>query len=162
MRQFKSEKIPIMVATDVVARGLDIKSIQTVVNFDVAKDIDSHIHRIGRTCRAGSSDGVAYTLIGPKNKFFAGFLLQNLQSARQPIPPELLELAMTDPRFRDSRGRGRGRGRGGGRGTRGGFRGRGAPRAPQTSRGRGLGFGPNRNAGGASRGSINFQRASGE
>ncbi|VDK34006.1 unnamed protein product [Gongylonema pulchrum] len=43
----------IMVATDVAARGLDIPEIRTVINFDLARDIDTHVHRIGRTGRAG-------------------------------------------------------------------------------------------------------------
>ena len=72
---------------------MDIKTIKTVINFDVAKDIDSHIHRIGRTCRAGSLDGVAYTLISPKNKQFAPLLVKNLKGANQFIPPQLAEMA---------------------------------------------------------------------
>jgi superfamily II DNA/RNA helicase len=47
----------VQVATDVAARGLDISSIKTVINLDVARDIDSHVHRIGRTGRAGASHG---------------------------------------------------------------------------------------------------------
>ena len=46
---FKKKEFPILVATDVAARGLDIPHIRTVVNFDVARDIDTHVHRIGRT-----------------------------------------------------------------------------------------------------------------
>ena len=46
---FKKKDKPILVATDVAARGLDIPHIRTVVNFDVARDIDTHTHRIGRT-----------------------------------------------------------------------------------------------------------------
>lgn len=49
LHQFKKKEIPILVATDVASRGLDIPSIRTVVNFDVARDIDTHTHRIGRT-----------------------------------------------------------------------------------------------------------------
>mmetsp|Transcript_104381 Transcript_104381/g.156331 ORF Transcript_104381/g.156331 Transcript_104381/m.156331 type:complete len:160 (+) Transcript_104381:1700-2179(+) len=156
MREFKSQKVPILVATDVVGRGLDIKSIQTVVNFDVARDIDSHIHRIGRTCRAGSLDGIAYTLIGPKNKTFAGFLLQSLQAAKQPVPPELLALAMTDPRFQSGNSRG-------GRGGRGRpFRGRGDSRPssrPSGPRGGGIGLGSSRGPSRGSSGHIQFQPA---
>jgi ATP-dependent RNA helicase DDX42 len=47
----------------VASRGLDIPSIKTVINFDCAKDKEDHIHRIGRTGRAGDKDGVAYTLL---------------------------------------------------------------------------------------------------
>lgn len=51
---FKKKEMPILVATDVAARGLDIPHIRTVVNYDVARDIDTHTHRVGRTGRAGS------------------------------------------------------------------------------------------------------------
>lgn len=61
-----------MVATDVAARGLDIKSIKSVVNYDAAKDIDTHVHRIGRTGRAGDKEGVAYTLLMPHQARIAG------------------------------------------------------------------------------------------
>ena len=101
---FKRKQFPILVATDVagnhgssvelsitewfcwwgiplcVARGLDIPYIKTVVNFDVAKDIDTHVHRIGRTGRAGEK-GTAFTLLLPKDVNFAGDLVRNLVSA---------------------------------------------------------------------------------
>ena len=50
---FKKKEMPILIATDVAARGLDIPHIKTVVNYDVARDIDTHTHRVGRTGRAG-------------------------------------------------------------------------------------------------------------
>ena len=59
------------------ARGLDIPSIKTVINFDVAKSIDTHVHRIGRTGRAGEK-GTAFTLVTPKDVQFAGQLVRNL------------------------------------------------------------------------------------
>ena len=67
-----------VVATDVASRGLDIKWIKTVINFDCARDIDSHVHRIGRTGRAGDKLGVAYTLITRKEYRFAPSLVQVL------------------------------------------------------------------------------------
>ncbi|TRY98960.1 hypothetical protein DNTS_001232 [Danionella cerebrum] len=70
---FKKRNLPVLVATDVAARGLDIPSIRTVVNYDVARDIDTHTHRIGRTGRAGEK-GVAYTLLTSKDTSFAGDL----------------------------------------------------------------------------------------
>ena len=69
---FKAGAHHVLVATDVAARGLDIKSIKSVVNYDTAKDIDTHVHRVGRTGRAGDRDGVAYTLVAPKEARFAG------------------------------------------------------------------------------------------
>ena len=59
------------------ARGLDIPAIKTVVNFDVSKTIDTHVHRIGRTGRAGEK-GTAFTLVTNKDVQFAGDLLRNL------------------------------------------------------------------------------------
>ena len=75
------------------ARGLDIPSIRTVVNYDVARDIDTHTHRIGRTGRAGEK-GVAYTLLTNKDTSFAGDLVRNLEGANQGVSKELMDLAM--------------------------------------------------------------------
>lgn len=72
LHDFKSGKHHVLVATDVAARGLDIKSIKSVVNYDAAKEIDTHVHRIGRTGRAGDKEGVAYTLVTPYESRFAG------------------------------------------------------------------------------------------
>ncbi|KAK3878455.1 hypothetical protein Pcinc_016913 [Petrolisthes cinctipes] len=99
---FKKKEKPILVATDVAARGLDIPHIRTVINYDVARDIDTHTHRIGRTGRAGEK-GTAYTLVTDKDKEFAGHLVRNLEGAAQEVPNELLELAMQSAWFRKSR-----------------------------------------------------------
>lgn len=99
---FKRQTIPILVATDVAARGLDIPSIKNVVNYDVARDIDTHTHRIGRTGRAGEK-GTAYTLILKKESQFAGDLVRNLEGADQAVPKSLLDLAMQNPFFKKSR-----------------------------------------------------------
>ncbi|XP_033999080.1 ATP-dependent RNA helicase DDX42 [Trematomus bernacchii] len=99
---FKKQNLPVLVATDVAARGLDIPSIRTVVNYDVARDIDTHTHRIGRTGRAGEK-GVAYTLLTNKDTTFAGDLVRNLEGANQAVTKELMDLAMQNPWFRKSR-----------------------------------------------------------
>jgi len=57
---FTSGKVQVMFATDVCARGLDIKGVTHVLNFDMARDVESYVHRIGRTGRAGMS-GVSIT-----------------------------------------------------------------------------------------------------
>ncbi|KAJ3408176.1 hypothetical protein HDV05_005126 [Chytridiales sp. JEL 0842] len=93
VQDVKNGKVKVLVCTDVAARGLDIKSVKHVVNFDVAKDIDSHVHRIGRTGRAGSK-GTAYTLITKTEDRFAADLVRNLEESMQPVPKDLLDLAM--------------------------------------------------------------------
>uniref|UniRef100_A0A8C1MYQ8 ATP-dependent RNA helicase DDX42 n=1 Tax=Cyprinus carpio TaxID=7962 RepID=A0A8C1MYQ8_CYPCA len=102
---FKKKNLPVLVATDVAARGLDIPSIRTVVNYDVARDIDTHTHRIGRTGRAGEK-GVAYTLLTTKDTSFAGDLVRNLEGANQSVSKDLMDLAMQNPWFRKSRFKG--------------------------------------------------------
>ena len=53
LHSFKSGRTPVLVATDVAARGLDIPHVTHVINYDLPKDIDDYVHRIGRTGRAG-------------------------------------------------------------------------------------------------------------
>ncbi|WP_018132772.1 DEAD/DEAH box helicase [Effusibacillus pohliae] len=65
MRKFREGQIEILVATDVAARGLDVSGVTHVYNFDIPQDIDSYVHRIGRTGRAGKS-GVAATFVTPR------------------------------------------------------------------------------------------------
>lgn len=67
MEQFKAENdLNILVATDVAARGLDIKGVDMVINFELPNDSESYVHRIGRTGRAGSN-GVAFSLVSDKD-----------------------------------------------------------------------------------------------
>lgn len=100
--KFKKRECDILVATDVAARGLDIPHIRTVINYDIARDIDTHTHRIGRTGRAGEK-GTAFTLVTDKDKEFAGHLVRNLEGANQEVKNDLLELAMQSSWFRSSR-----------------------------------------------------------
>ncbi|GMH40606.1 hypothetical protein BSKO_08510 [Bryopsis sp. KO-2023] len=108
LKKFREGSTHVLVATDVASRGLDIRSIKTVVNFDAAKDIDGHVHRIGRTGRAGDKDGTAYTLVAPQEVRFAGSLVQSLTAAGQEVPRELHDLAMKDGRFNKNNKRGKG------------------------------------------------------
>ncbi|XP_014206546.1 ATP-dependent RNA helicase DDX42 [Copidosoma floridanum] len=99
---FKKKQVDILVATDVAARGLDIPHVRTVVNYDVARDIDTHTHRIGRTGRAGEK-GTAYTLVNERDKEFAGHLVRNLEGANQQVPKNLMDLALQSNWFKKSR-----------------------------------------------------------
>ncbi|OTF78742.1 hypothetical protein BLA29_011147, partial [Euroglyphus maynei] len=100
--RFKRKESDILIATDVAARGLDISHIRTVINYDLALDIDTHTHRIGRTGRAGEQ-GVAYTLVTEKDKEMVGHLVRNLESANQTVTDDLMNLAMQSQWFRKSR-----------------------------------------------------------
>ncbi|CAH8457891.1 unnamed protein product [Heterobilharzia americana] len=104
IQAFKRQEAPILVATDVASRGLDIPSIHNVINYEVARDIDTHIHRIGRTGRAGVK-GTAYTLFvaGKDPVDFAACLVQHLESASQIVPPRLLDIAFKCGWFSNSR-----------------------------------------------------------
>ena len=64
MAQFREGKIKILVATDLVGRGIDISSISHIFNYDIPQYSDDYVHRVGRTGRMGR-DGVAYTLVSP-------------------------------------------------------------------------------------------------
>jgi len=89
LREFKSCQSTLLVATDVAARGLDVDDIRMVVNFDFPNDMESYVHRIGRTGRAGKK-GVAVSFFVPqKNGRMARELIEILQSTTQTIPPEL-------------------------------------------------------------------------
>ncbi|XP_050539442.1 ATP-dependent RNA helicase DDX42 [Daktulosphaira vitifoliae] len=103
--KFKKQEVNILVATDVAARGLDIAHIKTVINYDIARDIDTHTHRIGRTGRAGEK-GTAFTLVTSKDFEFAGHLVRSLEGVGQEVPTPLLDLAMQSSWFRKSRFKG--------------------------------------------------------
>ncbi len=64
MKEFKSGKVDILVATDVVARGIDINDIKLVINYDIPHDPEDYVHRIGRTARGTNGEGLAITFVG--------------------------------------------------------------------------------------------------
>ena len=82
---FRTGEKPILVATDVAARGLDIHNIEHVVNCDLPSRIDDYVHRIGRTGRAGNR-GIATSFVNEKDKPVLRDLLGLLESARQEVP----------------------------------------------------------------------------
>ncbi|KAL6639094.1 hypothetical protein ACP70R_022824 [Stipagrostis hirtigluma subsp. patula] len=85
LRSFKSGATPILVATDVAARGLDIPHVAHVINFDLPNDIDDYVHRIGRTGRAGKS-GLATAFFNESNISLARPLSELMQEANQEVP----------------------------------------------------------------------------
>ncbi|KAL1589624.1 ATP-dependent RNA helicase dbp2 [Cladosporium halotolerans] len=117
LNEFKMGKSPIMVATDVASRGIDVKDITHVFNYDYPNNSEDYIHRIGRTARAGRQ-GTAITLFTTDNAKQARDLVNVLREAKQQIDPRLAEMV----RYGGGGGGGRGRGGrwGGGRGRGGG------------------------------------------
>lgn len=85
LRSFRNASRPILVATAVAARGLDISNVKFVVNFDLPTDIDEYVHRIGRTGRAGNS-GEAISFFNEKNRNIARDLYDILNETQQEIP----------------------------------------------------------------------------
>ncbi|WVZ50719.1 hypothetical protein U9M48_001947 [Paspalum notatum var. saurae] len=116
LRSFKSGQTPILVATDVAARGLDIPDVAHVVNFDLPNDIDDYVHRIGRTGRAGKS-GLATAFFNDNNSSLARSLAELMQESNQEVPAWLSRYAA-----RPSYGGGGGRNRRSGGGSRFGGR----------------------------------------
>jgi len=115
MYRFKSGQVDVLVATDIVARGIDIDDILMVINYDVPRDAEDYVHRIGRTARA-QRDGVAITFVSDNDiRYFSNierFLEKNI--TKNPLPEDLgeaPEYKMAAPR-KTTRGKG-GRGRSG-------------------------------------------------
>lgn len=115
LKSFKSGRTPILVATDVAARGLDIPNVTQVINFDLPSNIDDYVHRIGRTGRAGNV-GHALSLINDKNRNIAKELAELLVENQQELPAFMERYLGSHYHGGGGRG-GRGYGgRGGGRG----------------------------------------------
>ena len=93
LHNFKSGDRPILVATDVAARGLDVKDVKVVINFDLPRSIEDYVHRIGRTARGDSKEGAAYSFVTSEDSGQVRGLIQILRDANQPIPRELQEMS---------------------------------------------------------------------
>ncbi|KAK1877113.1 putative ATP-dependent RNA helicase DDX5 [Dissostichus eleginoides] len=107
LNEFKYGKAPILIATDVASRGLDVEDVKFVINFDYPNNSEDYIHRIGRTARSQKT-GTAYTFFTPNNMRQASDLIAVLREANQAINPKLLQMA------EDRGGGGRSRGGRGG------------------------------------------------
>jgi len=99
LRQFKNRKLNILVATDILSRGIDVEDIDLVINYDVPNDGEDYIHRIGRTARAAAK-GVAFTLINQKeqNQFYEIEQLLGEPVAKAKIPNSIGEGPGYNPR----------------------------------------------------------------
>ncbi|XP_052383841.1 probable ATP-dependent RNA helicase DDX17 [Oncorhynchus keta] len=91
LTEFRSSKAPILIATDVASRGLDVEDIKFVINYDYPNSSEDYVHRIGRTARS-TNKGTAYTFFTPGNLRQARDLVRVLEEARQAINPKLLQL----------------------------------------------------------------------
>ena len=91
---FKSGQCPLLVATDVAARGLDIPAVKVVVNVTFPLTVGDYVHRIGRTGRAGA-EGLAITLFTEHDKAQSGALINVLKAAGQEVPEELMKFGTT-------------------------------------------------------------------
>lgn len=150
LSQFRTGRSPVLVATDVAARGLDIKDIRVVVNYDFPTGVEDYVHRIGRTGRAGAT-GLAYTFFAEQDAKYASDLIKVLEGANQRVPSELRDMSTRGGGMNRSRRWGSG-GRGdsgygarndsgyGGRGSDSGYGGRGGFGTAASGRGGGRGF----------------------
>ena len=93
-----------MIATDILSRGIDIDTIDLVINYDVPRDGEDYVHRIGRTARA-EADGMAFTLVGEKeqNSFAAIESLIDKEVEKAIIPEEFGPVPAYNPRRRTAR-----------------------------------------------------------
>jgi len=109
---FASGRVPLLVATDIISRGIDIDTIDLVVNWDVPDDGEDYVHRIGRTARA-EADGTAYTLVSEADQRKFGDIERLLEKEveKAPVPAELGPTPAYEPNKRQA---------GGGRPKRGG------------------------------------------
>jgi superfamily II DNA/RNA helicase len=90
MHEFKNNRVNMLIATDIVSRGIDIDDITLVINYDVPYEVEDYVHRIGRTARAGD-EGMSITLVAPEEQYrfkqIEDFLEKEIYKI--PIPEEL-------------------------------------------------------------------------
>ena len=118
LNDFKNNKIPILLATDVAARGIDVKDINKVINYDMPQNIEDYVHRIGRTgCAGAKGESISYYC--PKDSGLAKKLVDLLSKSNTEVPNKLKDMIprnnyASKSRYRQRGGGGYGGGRGGG------------------------------------------------
>ena len=129
MLQFRNRKLNILVATDLLSRGIDIDNIELIINYDVPHEGEDYIHRIGRTARA-ESDGIAITLISEEEQYKFARIEKLLEKkvTKSMVPEEFGETPDYDPN--------KNKGRGGGRNFRGKSQGGRKPQGKRSEGGR--------------------------
>ncbi len=92
LRLYKNKQVKVLVATNIMARGIDIDSIELVINYDVPRDAEEYVHRVGRTARANTK-GIAFTLITEKDQYEFGQIEQLIETdiRKLPVPAKLGE-----------------------------------------------------------------------
>ncbi len=134
MNRFRARDLQILVATDIVSRGIDVDDISLVINYNVPGDAEDYVHRVGRTARAEKS-GVAITFVSEKEfgKFHRIEQFLGMQVRKLVLPAQLGEGPGAESYEQGRRSRGPQRGKGGGRGK-GGYKGRRKPSGGSGSR----------------------------
>lgn len=92
IQDFKAGIVPIVIATSVAARGLDVKQLKLVINYDCPNHMEDYVHRAGRTGRAGNK-GTCITFITPDQEKYSVDLFRALEASGAPVPPDLKEMA---------------------------------------------------------------------
>lgn len=126
MFKFKSGQLDVLVATDIVARGIDIDDIEMVINYDVPHDTEDYVHRIGRTARA-NRDGRAITFVNEEDQYWFQQIEKFLEKVveKMPLPegcgegPEYIKLNKPSKRNNSRKGKGGKQGRNNSNGNRG-------------------------------------------
>lgn len=98
MHEFKNNRVSILVATDIVSRGIDIDDISLVINYDVPHEVEDYVHRIGRTARA-KAEGMSITFVSIEEQFKFSKIEQFLEKDifKIPLPVELGEAPDFEP-----------------------------------------------------------------
>jgi ATP-dependent RNA helicase DDX46/PRP5 len=101
LADFKLHNLNMLIATSVAARGLDVKELNLVINYDVPTHLEDYVHRVGRTGRAGNR-GTAYTFITPEEENCAPHIVKALQDSGATVPEELKKLSDSFTKKKDS------------------------------------------------------------